>query len=93
VLAVKELGVDLTHHRSRSLTVELIHQADVIYTMSRNHAQQVTSLVPSATEKVTTLDPAGDIEDPIGSDVHIYQELAGQLQKLIEKRLQEQVLK
>ena len=93
VQAVKELGGDLTHHRSRPLTVELIHQADMIFTMSRNHAHQVMALVPSATEKVATLDPAGDIEDPIGSDVQIYQELAGQLQKLIEQRLQEKVLK
>jgi protein-tyrosine phosphatase len=93
VLAMREQGADLTHHRSRPLTVELIHQADVIYAMSRNHAQQVTALVPAANDKVTTLDPAGDIEDPIGSDVHIYQELAGQLRTLIEKRLSEKVLK
>jgi L-threonylcarbamoyladenylate synthase len=91
VEALKELGVDLSHHRSRALTVELIHQADMIFTMSRNHAQAVTSLVPAATEKVSTLDPAGDIEDPIGSDVHIYQDLAGQLRKLIEKRLHEKL--
>jgi protein-tyrosine-phosphatase len=64
----------------------------MIYTMSRNHAHQVMALVPSATEKVATLDPAGDIEDPIGSDVQIYQELAGQLRTLIEKRLAETVL-
>jgi protein-tyrosine-phosphatase len=89
VQALKELGTDLTHHRSRPLTIELIHQADVIFAMSRNHAQQITSLVPSANQKVTTLDPTGDIEDPIGSDVQIYQELAGHLRKLIERRLQE----
>jgi L-threonylcarbamoyladenylate synthase len=93
VEAVKGLGADLSHHRSRPLTVELIHQADMIFTMSRNHAHQVMALVPAATEKVTTLDPTGDIEDPIGSDVTIYQELAGQLQKLIAMRLQEKVLK
>jgi len=92
VQAVKELGADLTHHRSRPLTVELIHQADVIYTMSRSHAFQVMALVPSATTKVSTLDPTGDIEDPIGSDVQTYQVLAGQLFKLIDKRLQESVL-
>lgn len=92
VQAVKELGADLTHHRSRPLTVELIHQADMIFTMSRNHAHQVMALVPSAMEKVATLDPAGDIDDPIGSDVQIYQELAGQLRTLIEKRLAEKVL-
>jgi len=92
VQAVKELGADLSHHRSRPLTVELIHQADIIYTMSRSHTHQVISLVPSSTVKVSTLDPTGDIEDPIGSDVQTYQLLAGQLLKLVEKRLHENVL-
>jgi protein-tyrosine phosphatase len=91
VEAVRELGVDLSHHRSKPLTVELIHQADVIFTMGRSHAQAVTALVPSATEKVATLDPAGDIEDPIGGDVRLYQHLAGQLRDLIQKRLEEKV--
>jgi tRNA threonylcarbamoyl adenosine modification protein (Sua5/YciO/YrdC/YwlC family) len=93
VAAVKDLGGDLSHHRSRPLTVELIHQADMIYTMSRNHAHQVTALVPSASEKVATLDPRGDIEDPIGGDVSLYQELAGHLQGLIAARLQETLKK
>jgi protein-tyrosine phosphatase len=93
VAAVKDLGADLSHHRSRPLTVELIHQADMIYTMSRNHAHQVTALVPSASDKVSTLDPAGDIEDPIGGDASLYQDLAGQLQGLIEVRLQDTLKK
>jgi protein-tyrosine phosphatase len=89
--AVRGLGADLTRHRSRPLTVELIHQADVIYVMSRAHGRAVTSLVPSATEKVATLDPQGDIEDPIGGDVALYQRLAGELRTLIEQRLREKV--
>ena len=93
VEALREFGVDLSHHRSRPLTVELIHQADLIFAMSRSHAQAVAALVPSATEKVSTLDPAGDIEDPIGGDVRLYQDLAGQLRKLIERRLEEKVLR
>lgn len=92
VEAVRGLGGDLSRHRSRPLTVELIHQADLIFTMSRAHARAVMSLVPSAADKVQTLDPDGDIEDPIGGDVSIYQQLAGELRNLIEKRLQEQVL-
>ena len=91
--AVRGLGADLTHHRSRPLTVELIHQADMIFTMSRNHAQQVTALVPSATEKVAPLNPAGDIDDPIGGDVSLYTGLAGELQGFIEARLQETLQK
>ena len=92
VEAVRELGADLSHHRSRPLTVELIHQADMIFTMSRNHAMAVAALVPSASDKIATLDPRGDIDDPIGADVAVYQDLAGQLRKLIEQRLHEKTL-
>jgi L-threonylcarbamoyladenylate synthase len=91
VAALKDLGADLTHHRSKPLTVELIHQADVIFAMGRSHAQAVMALVPSATEKVATLDPDRDIDDPIGGDVRLYQHLAGQLRDLIQKRLEERV--
>ncbi len=87
--AVRDLGGDLSRHRSRPVTVDLIHQADVIYTMGRGHAQAVRALVPSAADKVETLDPDGDIEDPIGSDLGVYKSLAGQLSILIEKRLDE----
>jgi tRNA threonylcarbamoyl adenosine modification protein (Sua5/YciO/YrdC/YwlC family) len=88
VEAVKALGGDLSKHRSRPLSVELIHQADVIFTMSRNHANAVTALVPAASEKTKTLDPDQDIEDPIGGDESLYRELAAQLRGLIEKRLE-----
>jgi protein-tyrosine phosphatase len=89
---VREMGGDLTKHRSKSLSVELIHQADMIFTMSQNHARAVTALVPSAAEKVATLDPKGDIEDPIGGDLSLYHQVAGELRTLIEKRLREKVL-
>jgi len=89
---VREMGGDLTRHRSRMLSVELIHQADMIFTMSKNHARAVTALVPSAAEKVANLNPEGDIEDPIGGDVALYQQVAGELRTLIEKRLHEKVL-
>jgi len=93
VEALKDLGIDLTRHRSRPLSVELVHQADAIFVMGRGHAQAVLSLVPSAADKVQMLNPEGDIEDPIGADVSVYRELAGQLQKLIETRLDEKLLK
>lgn len=92
VEAIRGLGGDLSRHRSRTLTVELIHQSDAIFAMSQSHAHAVVSLVPSAADKVKLLDPRGDIEDPIGGDVAQYQTLAGQLQTLIEHRLQEKPL-
>jgi L-threonylcarbamoyladenylate synthase len=89
VEAVKELGGDLTTHRSRPLSVELIHSADAIFTMGRAHAAAVAALVPSAREKTATLDPNGDIEDPIGGDQSLYSNLARTLQKIIDKRIDE----
>jgi protein-tyrosine phosphatase len=85
--ALREVGADLSRHRSRPLSVELIHQADRIFTMSRSHAGAVVSLVPSAAGKTSTLDPDGDIEDPIGGDLALYRSLAGQLGKLIEQQV------
>ncbi len=87
--AVQQLGADLTRHRSRPLSVELVNQADLIFTMSRNHARDVIALVPAAADKTSPLDPDADIEDPIGGDASLYQELAKQLNDLIEKRLAE----
>jgi protein-tyrosine phosphatase len=87
--AVRSIGVDLSRHRSQPLSVELIHRADFIYTMSRSHAKTVTALVPSAAEKTQPLDPDSDVADPIGSDISVYNEVASQLKTLIEKRFSE----
>jgi protein-tyrosine phosphatase len=91
VEAVKALGADLSRHRSRPLTVELLHQADYVFAMTRGHARAAMALSPAAADKVQTLDPKGDIEDPIGGDEALYVELAGQLVKLIDRRLGETV--
>jgi protein-tyrosine phosphatase len=93
VEALREMGIDLTRHRSRPLSVELIHQADWIFAMGRGHAQAVRALVPSAADKVQSLKPdGGDVDDPIGSDVGVYKELAGQLRAMIEQRLNEKAI-
>jgi L-threonylcarbamoyladenylate synthase len=89
---VREMGGDLSRHRSRMLSVELIHQADMIFTMSKNHSRAVMALVPSAAAKVASLNPDGDVEDPIGGDAALYHQVAGELRTLIEKRLNEKVL-
>jgi protein-tyrosine phosphatase len=85
--ALSEIGIDLSRHRSRPLSVELIHQADRIFTMSRSHAAAVTALVPAAAEKTSTLNPEGEIDDPIGGDLALYQSLTRRLQELIQQQV------
>lgn len=89
VEALRAVGIDLSGHRSRPLTPELIHQADVIYTMTRAHARSVRAMFPSAAEKILPLDPERDIEDPMGGGLAEYQALAMELQSLVRARLNE----
>lgn len=90
VEALKKFGVDLSRHRSRQLTPELIHEADVIYCMTGAHLQAVLAMSPAADGKSVLLDPGGDIEDPMGSDLTTYQRCAERLRRRLAQRLKEQ---
>ena len=92
VEAMSKLGIDLSGHRSTPLSVELIHQADVIYCMGESHRRAVVAMVPSAAGKAERLDPGGDIDDPIGSSLTIYQRCAEVIRRRLVSRLQEQKL-
>lgn len=86
---VAEMGADLSSHRSQPLTVELIHQADLILPMGTAHARAITAMVPSAADRVVPMSQHGDVDDPIGSSIEVYRDLAPKLEKMIEQRLTE----
>lgn len=87
VAAMKAIGLDLTGHRSRPLTDELIDAADEIYTMTESHRRAVLAEMPQAEGKVQRLDPDGDIEDPIGASQAVYERTADQIRRALETRL------
>jgi protein-tyrosine-phosphatase len=86
-IALQELGVPLYAHSSRSLTPEMIEQAEVVYCMGDTHRDAVINLYPSAAWKTQQLDPDGNIEDPSGSGEEAYIRCAYLLQRLIRMRL------
>lgn len=89
VLSAK--GIDITQHRATPLDGQLAEQADLILTMTAGHKQQVQSLYPAAAHKTFTLKEyvgaEGDISDPFGQAVEIYQACAEELAQLIAKAL------
>ncbi len=88
VAAMRHMGLDLTRHRSRALTRQMIDDADEIYAMTASHARSILSLAPGASAKVRVLDPDGtDIADPIGSSEHEYESVAAQIERMIRRRL------
>ncbi len=87
VLALDEMGIDLSGHRSRQLERGLVDTADLIVVMAQNHQRLILDVQPSARDRVKTLDPDGDIEDPIGSDTAVYKALAERMVPLVRRHL------
>jgi len=50
-----EKGIDLSSHRSRAVSPEMIDRADLILTMTQEHKKAVLEIAPRAAEKVFTL--------------------------------------
>jgi protein-tyrosine phosphatase len=78
VEALRMLGINLTAHRSRRLTPEMIRTADLIVTMTRSHRDAVLDMDPKSEGKVFLLKSFGiaqcatDIYDPVGEALDIY---------------------
>jgi RpiB/LacA/LacB family sugar-phosphate isomerase len=92
IRALAELGIDMSHQRSRQLTRELVDQADFIFGMTRGHADAIMLLHPQAMEKVFLLrefdasveEFEKDIADPIGGSYEVYLECRQQIQQGID---------
>jgi protein-tyrosine-phosphatase len=80
-----ERGLDLSSHRARLLTRELVDAADLILTMARHHRARVDEL--GGEGKVYVLgDYAGrggdEVSDPFGGDLAVYRDTAQELDAL-----------
>lgn len=73
-------GADLSGHRSRPLTADLVAQADYLVGMTAGHVQAVAQQFPRLGPRPRLLSPEGeDVPDPVGCDLAVYQECAGRL--------------
>ena len=78
--AMKRRGIDLTYHRTKPLTDEIINMADIILTMTAAHKELIKGYAP---DKVKTLTEyaggEGDITDPYGGDLEEYEQTAAEI--------------
>lgn len=84
-----EHNVDLSHHRARLLTRDLVRESDLILTMARHQRARVEDL--GGEGKVYVLgEYAGltgveaEVSDPFGADLEVYRETFDQLEGLTE---------
>lgn len=78
VQAAGELGADLSGHRARQLTPELVRQAQYLVCMTAAHYDRLVQAMPWAQDKVFTLAP-DDVADPFGGTLETYRACAAQL--------------
>jgi len=89
VEAAADRGSDIASHFSQPATIELLRRADLIYTMTQAHREEIIDALPGAEKKTFRLDPGADIDDPIGMDETVYRQVAEHLEDAIRLRLSE----
>jgi protein-tyrosine phosphatase len=84
IVAMREIGVNLSAHRSKGLTSEMLRNADLAIGMTRGHLEQMAQLDPQGRERQMLLrafergaEPnarARGLKDPIGRPLGFYRE-------------------
>ncbi len=78
VSAMRELEIDISPHRSRPVTRDLVDSAFCIVVMTAAHSAQFGDLYPDARDRVhliRSFDPNADcqdVDDPIGMSLSVY---------------------
>lgn len=73
IQAMKEVGIDISAHRTRGLTPEMVDKADWIFAMTRSHRESILELMPTAADRIQLLSNRNeDIPDPAHSMLEAY---------------------
>jgi protein-tyrosine phosphatase len=96
VSACRDHRIDISSHRSRPVTPELIEQSDLILTMEDHHREAILRLAPRAAGKTVLLSayargpepgPTPGIPDPIGLDLEAYRIACRQIDDYLTRAL------
>ncbi len=88
-----ERGLDLSGHRARRLTQEIIDASDLILVMSESHLARVKEISPKANAHLlkgyASDSDRGPLDDPFGGDLSAYRatcdEIESELAGLLER--------
>lgn len=83
-----EQGLDLSAHRARLLTRDLVEQSELILTMARHHRARVDELggegrVFVLGEYASREGDAAEVSDPFGGDLNVYRDTCVELTALV----------
>jgi protein-tyrosine-phosphatase len=86
VEVLREKGIDISGLTSKTLTPQLIEDADLLVTMTEGHRQAVLAVAPESKGKVFLLKSFGvakcaaDIDDPVGGTLEVYRRVRDEIE-------------
>lgn len=89
IIALRNRGIDISQHSSRTLTADLIRESNFILVMCERHRQKVLGLCPEAGEKCFLLAENSDIADPFEEGQEVYNRCAEQISEAVRIRVGE----
>lgn len=86
IAVMKKRGLNLVNHQSRAVSERLLHQADLILTMTNGHRQAILNRWPDMASKTELLSgDGGDVGDPFGGTETIYANCADQIEQYLKR--------
>jgi len=93
VNAMAERGLDISDHRAKQLTADLVEQADVIIVMEERHRRSIFVTWPRAVRKTLLLSELSgghdDVEDPYGGEQWEYDQTADLIEEYVRAGIPE----
>lgn len=82
--------IDITQHRGKNLTKEMIEQADLILTMEEQQTRTVESRFPESKGKVMRLGEYGryDIADPFNRSLEFFEKTYELIEQAVEQLIE-----
>jgi protein-tyrosine phosphatase len=87
----REAGLDLTSHRARSLTPEMLVDASLVLVMGEQHLAETRRLAPQAPAHLLAAYAGGEpreVPDPFGGDLEVYRATLARLRSLVQRSTQ-----
>ena len=85
ILAMRELGRDISSHESSHLDEKMIEKANAVFAMTSDHLGIMQSIYPQFKDKLYMLNADKNISDPFGGDISIYRRCRDEIRKAIQK--------
>ena len=89
VIACREIGADISHHRAQDVRDLDLTTYDAVYTMSQRHKHALISLGANPYKIWVLATEDGGIPDPYGGDLETYRACRDEIKKAVGISLEE----